>query len=170
MNSRTLEEQRLLQRLSGIKDTLVKQEHPVRKNGMSMEEALTVYMERVLPAITVNLHTGEIPVQKKQKEISSDIREVVEVSQIVRKQKENARERRNKKKEEKSHAFKQCMENAGCAENSGNRAYDRLDCSRKEAYLLYAYDKSGCHSMIGKDISPGSYGGSLTRGDFKSKA
>ena len=75
-----------------------------------------------------------------------------------------------KKKEEKRNSFQDCMEDTGSAKNKGNRAYDKLDCSRKEAYLLYSYDKSGCHSIIGKDIGPGSYGGRLTSGDFGSKA
>lgn len=178
MHSRRLEERQLLHRLSKIDDILAVQAakkkekllHPIQKAGMSMEEALAIYMESVVPVLV-----AQIPLQGKsstrtKKEELSEVKEVVEVSHIVQKQKENAKEHTKKKKEEKRNSFQDCMEDTGSAKNKGNRAYDKLDCSRKEAYLLYSYDKSGCHSIIGKDIGPGSYGGRLTSGDFGSKA
>lgn len=48
--------------------------------------------------------------------------------------------------------------------------YDQLDENRCPGFLLYSYDKNGTHSVLGENISPGSYGGRITSGSFVSKA
>lgn len=48
--------------------------------------------------------------------------------------------------------------------------YDMLDANRCSGFLLYSYNKNGVHSVLGEDISPGSYGGRITSGSFVSKA
>lgn len=48
--------------------------------------------------------------------------------------------------------------------------YDQLDENRCPGFLLYSYDKNGTHSVLGENISPGSYGGRITSGGFVSKA
>lgn len=48
--------------------------------------------------------------------------------------------------------------------------YDLLDENRCPGFLLYSYDKNGTHSVLGENISPGSYGGRITSGGFVSKA
>lgn len=48
--------------------------------------------------------------------------------------------------------------------------YDRLDANRCSGFLLYSYNKDGVHSVLGENISPGSYGGRITSGSFISKA
>lgn len=48
--------------------------------------------------------------------------------------------------------------------------YDKLDANRCSGFLLYSYDKNGVHSVLGENISPGSYGGRITSGSFASKA
>ena len=48
--------------------------------------------------------------------------------------------------------------------------YDKLDENRCPGFLLYSYDKNGVHSVLGENISPGSYGGRITGGGFVSKA
>ncbi|MDE7206147.1 MAG: hypothetical protein K2N90_03130 [Lachnospiraceae bacterium] len=48
--------------------------------------------------------------------------------------------------------------------------YDKLDENRCPGFLLYSYDKNGGHSVLGENISPGSYGGRITSGSFVSKA
>lgn len=48
--------------------------------------------------------------------------------------------------------------------------YDMLDENRCPGFLLYSYDKNGTHSVLGENISPGSYGGRITSGGFVSKA
>ena len=48
--------------------------------------------------------------------------------------------------------------------------YDQLDENRCPGFLLYSYDKNGVHSVLGENISPGSYGGRITSGSFVSKA
>ena len=49
-------------------------------------------------------------------------------------------------------------------------AYDKLDANRCSGFLLYSYNKQGVHSVLGEHITPGSYGGRITVGDFASKA
>ncbi len=49
-------------------------------------------------------------------------------------------------------------------------AYDRLDANRCSGFLLYSYNKHGLHSVLGEHITPGSYGGRITVGDFISDA
>lgn len=48
--------------------------------------------------------------------------------------------------------------------------YDKLDANRCSGFLLYSYNKNGVHSVLGENISPGSYGGRITSGSFISKA
>lgn len=48
--------------------------------------------------------------------------------------------------------------------------YDKLDANRCSGFLLYSYDKNGIHSVLGENISPGSYGGRITSGSFASNA
>lgn len=175
MHSSKLDERQLLHRLSKIDEILAAQEitggrKNVPRTGMSMEEALAVYMESVVPVVVTRLPEQEKPSGRTKKQQVSEVTEVVEASHILYKQKENASEHKKQKKEKKNTSFQECMEGTKTADNTGSLAYDRMDCSNKEAYLLYSYDKTGCHSIIGKDINPGSYGGSITRGDFKRKA
>lgn len=114
MHSRRLEERQLLHRLSKIDDILAVQAakkkekllHPIQKAGMSMEEALAIYMESVVPVLV-----AQIPLQGKsstrtKKEELSEVKEVVEVSHIVQKQKENAKEHTKKKKKRKGILFR----------------------------------------------------------------
>lgn len=49
-------------------------------------------------------------------------------------------------------------------------AFERLDMSRQEGYLLYSYDNKGAQSLLGQDIRPGSYGGRITVGNYTNKA
>ena len=55
-------------------------------------------------------------------------------------------------------------------DRSAQTAYDRLDANRCAGFLLYSYDKYGAHSVLGEHITPGSYGGRITSGDFITKA
>lgn len=56
------------------------------------------------------------------------------------------------------------------AEPEAPTVYDRLDADRCAGFLLYSYNKNGAHSVLGEHISPGSYGGRITSGEFLSKA
>lgn len=42
--------------------------------------------------------------------------------------------------------------------------------SIKQSYLLYSYNNTGDHSLVGNMVSPRGYSGNLTNGYFKSKA
>lgn len=69
--------------------------------------------------------------------------------------------------------FDETSENKRYRKNAGQgiqTAYDRLDANRCAGFLLYSYDKYGVHSVLGEQISPGSYGGRITSGDFITKA
>lgn len=49
-------------------------------------------------------------------------------------------------------------------------AYDSLDANRCAGFLLYSYNKNGVHSVLGENISFGSYGGRISEEGFISKA
>jgi hypothetical protein len=55
-------------------------------------------------------------------------------------------------------------------DNSKQTVYDRMDANRCAGFLLYSYDRRGAHSVLGENITPGSYGRGNTDGEFKMKA
>lgn len=48
--------------------------------------------------------------------------------------------------------------------------YDRLDADRGSGFLLYSYNKNGVHSVLGENISFGSYSSHISGESFISKA
>ena len=180
MDSRRLAEMELLHRLSRIDDVRTYQQleqrldiKENRRTSMSMQEALALYLQSIAPAIVPKLpkeeHRGKTDSNKRQE--SPGTMEVVEVYRLANQRKQDAKERTKDRKYPKEISAEELRE---LEENTSNiwlqNAFDRLDCSRAEGYLLYSYNKQGTHSIIGHDNQPGTYGGRITSGDFGRKA
>lgn len=169
MYSRCLEEQLLIQRLIKVNQTNREKADKKRTVSVYLDEAVQFYMQNVVSTYAVSPVT-EMPQEKR--EIKADfqrmnIQEVLEVSKVLRRRKEE----QENKYPENSAKQQEKEENMDTTENSAaTTAYECLDCSQRDNYLLYSYNCFGRHSMIGRDIKPGSYGGRITTGDFVVKA
>lgn len=185
MDSRRLAEMELLHRLSRIDDVRTYQQlerrldiKENRRTSMSMQEALALYLESIAPAIVPKLPMEEqkVKTDSNKRQGSPDTMEVVEVYRLTNQRKQNAKERAKEKKHHKEIDLNERNEeqkNTSDKEASDiwlQNAFDRLDCSRAEGYLLYSYNRQGTHSIIGHDNQPGTYGGRITSGDFGRKA
>lgn len=139
-------------------------------DGMSMQEALAVYMQRVIPAC-VPPGEEEKKVEKKSEEAISDNMMVVAVYQIANQRKQDAQ--KNTKKKQGRMAVGIPLGSISAYEEVGVPPvidFDKLDVNRGAGYLLYSYDKKGTHSILGDHVKPGSYGDRITDGDFGKKA
>lgn len=180
MDSRRLAEMELLHRLSRIDDVRTYQQlerrldiKENRRTSMSMQEALALYLQSIAPAIVPKLpmeeQKGKTDSNKWQG--SPGTMEVVEVYRLANQRKQDAKERAKEKKHQKEIDLNELNEKKENASDIWSQnAFDRLDCSRAEGYLLYSYNRQGTHSIIGHDNQPGTYGGRITSGDFGRKA
>lgn len=180
MDSRRLAEMELLHRLSRIDDVRTYQQlerrldiKENRRTSMSMQEALALYLQSIAPAIVPKLpkeeQKGKIDSNKRQDIFGT--MEVVEVYRLANQRKQDAKERTKEKKHPKGIDWNKLNGNQENASDIWSQnAFNRLDCSRAEGYLLYSYNKQGTHSIIGHDNQPGTYGGRITSGDFGRKA
>lgn len=180
MDSRRLAEMELLHRLSKIDDVRTYQQlerrldiKENRRTSMSMQEALALYLQNVAPAIV-----PKMPMEGQKWKTHSDKRqespgtmEVVEVYRLANQRKQDAKERAKEKKHSKSINVDELQKEQGNdSEIWCQNAFERLDCSCAEGYLLYSYNKQGTHSIIGHDNQPRTYGGRITSGEFGRKA
>lgn len=180
MDSRRLAEMELLHRLSRIDDVCTYQQlerrldiKENRRTSMSMQEAMALYLQSIAPAIVPKLpiegQKGKTDSKKQQE--SPGAMEVVEVYRLANQRKQDAKERTKEKKQDKEknvNELSQQQENV--SDIWSQNAFERLDCSCAEGYLLYSYNKQGAHSIIGHDNQPGTYGGRITSGEFGTKA
>lgn len=181
MYSRKPMERNLLHRLSYINDIqkqtvlLGRDMKDARMESMSMQEAVAMYMQCAMAEV--------ISQPKEKKRVSSHKEEtenaerqamaIVEVCQISNQRREDAKER-TKEKRERQRKFPGVpvgrMPDLEEEIMLPQTPYDTLDVNRCAGFLLYSYDKHGTHSVLGEDISPGSYGGRITNGEFGTKA
>lgn len=133
-----------------------------------LDEAVAFYTQYIAPAyVTVPVHeTPEIRVDQVGFQ-RMNIQEVLEVSKVLRQKKEQQKKQQTEDPEQEQEKNET---QAGKEANTSTAAYERLDCSERDHYLLYSYNCFGKHSLLGKNMKPGSYGGRMTCGDFGAKA
>lgn len=137
---------------------------------LSMDAAILVYLEQVVAPNLVFQMPEEKKVSIEDKNAKESITPVHQVYEIFRLQHQQ-QQHEKKQKEQPKKIFSGIIESTSTPSIlAGNNAYDLLECRRGDEYLLYSYDKLGCHSVLGKDVSPSSYGGRITSGDFGRKA
>lgn len=178
MYGRELAEYTLLNRLSRIDDirlhqSMVKQPREEEQHhtvSRSIPEIMSIYMSSI--GTQAVIQTGENR-QHTVEEKDSDHQSMMEVAEIYRiasRRREDAREHLHDKQAVKDHSNQIADKQDMAADAEDDPAYECLDCSRGESYLLYSYNAKGTHSLLGRDVRPGNYGGSITSGDFFSKA
>lgn len=169
MYSRCLEEQLLIQRLIKVNQSKGEKAEKKRIVSANLDEAVQFYTQYIAPTYVVP-PVSDSHQEKRESKVDfqrMNIQEVLEVSKVLRQRKEE--QQKEQSKLSASHQEKE--ENTGEVENFAEMAaYERLDCSHKDSYLLYSYNCYGRHSMLGRDIKPGSYGGRITNGNFGVKA
>lgn len=186
-----------LQRLARIgalpaSETVVQVEKPVPAaklkpaGTLTIEAAINVYMKRQKSAYDLRtqqdsyVSTSKDPKQHLSQQMA-EYMAAIEESQLA-----NARagvsydkssaeiDKENREKAEKvlktDKSAKYQLEHYKKKQESSSSVYDKLDENRCPGFLLYSYDKNGVHSVLGENISPGSYGGRITGGGFVSKA
>ena len=182
----------ILQRLSRIDSIQTAQSNPRAtkfrgrpEGALSIEAAIGTYMTGTPNAVDMymkqDVYTKSRSGQKKQmsQQMSRQMAEymaVAEESQLA-----NARSELSDNAAMDEEALQKILEADPSAKYQltkyGRKAqpenltvYDRLDADRCEGFLLYSYNKRGVHSVLGEHITPGSYGGLITSGEFISKA
>lgn len=148
---------------------------------LSIEAAIGTYYDQRNRQDTYT-RTSKEPKQRERKQLSGQMAEylsAVEESQLANARQglaeHSADEQKMTQKLEKAleqdpsakYQLERYRNNAG---QGAQTAYDRLDANRCAGFLLYSYDKHGAHSVLGEHITPGSYGGRITSGDFITKA
>lgn len=147
------------------------------ENRISIQEAIQIYLQTAVQMVTPQLeqpgnnHAG---CDKTDSEGEIDrYMAVVKVSQLENQRRRDAKERiqiRNQDKKHRGRAGATAQSLPCDAGQQQENALDRLDVNRTEGYLLYSYDQTGAHSILGRDIRPGSYGGRITMGNYAQKA
>lgn len=181
MYSRKLMERNLLHRLSHINDIhrqtilLSRDMKDARMESLSMQEAIAMYMQYAMAeVISQPAEKKRAPNRKEEtKDLDGQAMVIVEVCQISNQRKEDARERSKEKRERQRKSPGVPVGRMPGMEEEiilPQTPYDTLDANRCAGFLLYSYDKHGAHSILGEDISPGSYGGRITNGEFGRKA
>lgn len=157
---------------------------------LTIEAAINAYMERPKSVHDLRtqqddyVSTSKDPKQQRRQQVSQQMAEymaAIEESQLA-----NARagvaygksaeeiDRENQEKTKKAletdGSAKYQLERYKKKQETESSVYDKLDENRCPGFLLYSYDKNGAHSVLGENISPGSYGGRITSGRFISKA
>ena len=148
---------------------------------MSIEAAIGTYYNQHRQQDTYT-RTSKDPKQREREQLSGQMAEYL--SAIEESQLANTREglahpatdeqieaqKLEKALENDSSAKYQFEKYHKTTDPDAQTAYDRLDANRCAGFLLYSYDKYGAHSVLGEHITPGSYGGRITSGDFITKA
>ena len=147
----------------------------LRKDAPGIAEMIQKYLHN--PAM--QLSSMEQP-PRSWKEAKRDAKTshyltVVEVSQIANQRKRDAEERaagKDGKEQRKSELIHpDSIERKTRRDELRRNAFERLNISVNQAgYLLYSYDKAGELSIMGDEITPGTYGDQITHGDFTGKA
>ncbi len=154
--------------------------------SLSIEAALGIYMMRQKSVYDLRtmqdsyVSTSKDPKQQLSQQMA-EYMAAIEESQLA-----NARagisydksaaelDKENQEKAEKAlktdKSAKYQLEHYTKKQETPSSVYDKLDENRCPGFLLYSYDKNGVHSVLGENISPGSYGGRITGGGFVSKA
>lgn len=186
-----------LQRLARIgalpaSETVVQVEKPVPAaklkpaGTLTIEAAINVYMKRQKSAYDLRtqqdsyVSTSKDPKQHLSQQMA-EYMAAIEESQLA-----NARagvaydksaaelDEESKEKAEKvlktDRSARYQLEHYKKKQEVESSVYDQLDENRCPGFLLYSYDKNGVHSVLGENISPGSYGRRITSGSFVSKA
>ena len=97
------------------------------------------------------------------------------MSQIANQRRRDAEERaagKDEKEQRKSEFIHpDSIERKTRRDELRRNAFERLNISVGNAgYLLYSYDKAGELSIMGDEITPGTYGDQITNGDFTENA
>lgn len=144
-----------------------------RQYSMTMQQAMDIYMHQMTLMVTPDMiYQNEKAIHSRPDSDSLICRmSVVEIYRVDHQKEHDADEpKRDHKKKDGSEIF-----SIGEIENGEDglqteSSFDKLDVNRSAGFLLYSYDKRGGHSILGRDVSPGYYGGRITSGDFIRKA
>ena len=178
----------VLQRISRIGSLTAAESAPQNRKfrgkppgTLSIEAAIGTYYDKRRQQDTYTPASKE-PKQREREQISGQMAEYM--SAIEESQLANAREGLSHPvtaQQTGAQKLEKALENDPSAKYQLDRyrkhtdqdeqtVYDRLDANRCAGFLLYSYDKYGAHSVLGEHITPGSYGGRITSGDFITKA
>lgn len=178
----------VLQRISRIGSLTASESAPQNRKfrgkppgTLSIEAAIGTYYDKRRQQDTYTPASKE-PKQREREQISGQMAEylsAIEESQLANAREElahsateeqTAAQKLEKALEHDPSARYQLEKYHKNANQDAQTAYDRLDANRCAGFLLYSYDKYGAHSVLGEHITPGSYGGRITSGDFITKA
>lgn len=178
----------VLQRISRIGSLTAVQSAPQNRKfrgkplgTLSIEAAIGTYYDQQKQQDTYT-RTSKDPKQREREQLSGQMTEymsAIEESQLANarqglahhpEDEQTAAQKLEKALEHDPSAKYQLEKYRKNADQDAQTAYDRLDANRCAGFLLYSYDKYGAHSVLGEHITPGSYGGRITSGDFITKA
>ncbi|MBE5876975.1 MAG: hypothetical protein E7290_08840 [Lachnospiraceae bacterium] len=171
MNSKAL---LFLSKVADIKaQTTTAQE--LRKDAPGIAEMIQRYLHNPALSLTSLEQPPRSWQEAKRDARTSHYLTVVEVSQMANQRRRDAEERatgKDEKEQRKSEMIHpDSIERKTRRDELRRNAFERLNISVSQAgYLLYSYDKAGELSIMGDDITPGTYGDQITHGDFTENA